>query len=517
VRAVLSLSALAGLILCAAASANPVVLPSPKAHPGGTAHLEVVAPADASRCSVSFRGRGVRYGPYRVSLGGPTRMLSWRVPASAGGSWKARLSCRGGGRHGLLARVGSLGSGKGGIVIGHRGPPRGRLVSPRSLRVRPGSIPEMPVQAQLSVDNPLSDDGVDTGRKDEPFVPCRDSYWVATTRTTGEGNGTLIQFEPTSNARANALYALTPEAGRENNPVYHEMWEDLNRCAHFSPDINDAQRHSMYMQMACHARYGFAPRVGGNTWDLEAWRQNVDWSTGLSIGGHCGQQYGDLPTSTTGGFLVGRIVNGRAWAQPNPPEEIKAWLVLQGGTKPYRRHITTLKAYNCLAATHGKAQWFPHTFLENYVDVSNKDIGDAEACGAPSSPAPVPPASSPSPPLPPASGSPTQPAPGPPAPGSGPPPTVYVEQQGSLGANTFTNPYNASGMGVKIPPYAYVEVSCKVYAPQIVSANPDGYWYRIHSAPWSDSYYAVANTFWNGDTPGQKPYVHNTDFGVRDC
>lgn len=100
-----------------------------------------------------------------------------------------------------------------------------------------------------------------------------------------------------------------------------------------------------------------------------------------------------------------------------------------------------------------------------------------------------------------------------------PPPAAqtWSEQQGSLGANTFTNPYNASGMGVKIQPYQWVQVSCKVYAPQIVSANPDGYWYRIASPPWSNAYYAVANTFWNGDIPGQKPYVHNTDFAVPNC
>jgi hypothetical protein len=98
-----------------------------------------------------------------------------------------------------------------------------------------------------------------------------------------------------------------------------------------------------------------------------------------------------------------------------------------------------------------------------------------------------------------------------------PPPANHVEQQGSLGANTFTNPYNASGMGVKIPPMAYVEVSCKVYAPQIASANPDGYWYRIASSPWNNAYYAVANTFWNGDIPGQLPYTHNTDWAVPNC
>jgi hypothetical protein len=108
------------------------------------------------------------------------------------------------------------------------------------------------------------------------------------------------------------------------------------------------------------------------------------------------------------------------------------------------------------------------------------------------------------------------PAPTPP-PGPAPAPQVWNEQQGSLGANTFTNPYNASGMGPKIPPMAWVAVSCKVHAPQIASANPDGYWYRIASAPWSNAYYAVANTFWNGDIPGQRPYTHNTDWAVPNC
>lgn len=97
------------------------------------------------------------------------------------------------------------------------------------------------------------------------------------------------------------------------------------------------------------------------------------------------------------------------------------------------------------------------------------------------------------------------------------PPTTWAEQQGSRGANTFLNPYNASGMGPRIEPMTWVQVSCKVHAPQIASANPDGYWYRIASAPWNNQYYAVANTFWNGDVPGQRPYTHNTDWAVRDC
>jgi len=94
---------------------------------------------------------------------------------------------------------------------------------------------------------------------------------------------------------------------------------------------------------------------------------------------------------------------------------------------------------------------------------------------------------------------------------------TYSEQEGHYGANTFTNPYNASGMGSnKIPAGAWVQVTCKVYVPAIQSANPDGYWYRIASSPWNNAYYAVANTFMNGD-PWGGPYTHNTDFNVPDC
>ena len=90
------------------------------------------------------------------------------------------------------------------------------------------------------------------------------------------------------------------------------------------------------------------------------------------------------------------------------------------------------------------------------------------------------------------------------------------EQVGRYGVGTFTNYHNASGVGPRIAPYATVEVSCKVLDGTIVSANPDGYWYRIATAPWSDQYYSPANTFYNGD-PVNGPYTHNTDFSVPDC
>lgn len=95
-------------------------------------------------------------------------------------------------------------------------------------------------------------------------------------------------------------------------------------------------------------------------------------------------------------------------------------------------------------------------------------------------------------------------------------PAAYTEQEGHLGVNTFTDPHNASGMGTKIAPGAYVQVSCKLYDPTIGSSNPDGYWYRIASSPWNGQYYSPANTFMNGD-PWGGPYTHNTDWNVPNC
>ena len=66
-------------------------------------------------------------------------------------------------------------------------------------------------------------------------------------------------------------------------------------------------------------------------------------------------------------------------------------------------------------------------------------------------------------------------------------------------------------------PSQHLLVSCKVYDPEPESALPDGYWYRLASRPWNDHYYAPANSFWNGDIPGKKPYTHNTDFSVPNC
>jgi hypothetical protein len=89
------------------------------------------------------------------------------------------------------------------------------------------------------------------------------------------------------------------------------------------------------------------------------------------------------------------------------------------------------------------------------------------------------------------------------------------EEYSKKGAATFQY-LDGSGPGQPIEFREFVNVSCKVHSTTLASTRPDGYWYRIASMPWDNKYYAVANTFLNGDPPGG-PYTHNTDFSVPDC
>lgn len=94
---------------------------------------------------------------------------------------------------------------------------------------------------------------------------------------------------------------------------------------------------------------------------------------------------------------------------------------------------------------------------------------------------------------------------------------THREQAGAGGARTFNSSYTQSVSGPAVAPNQYVQVRCRVFEPQPPSVLPDGYWYLIASPPWSGRYYAPANSFWNGDIPGHKPYTHNTDFSVPKC
>lgn len=94
--------------------------------------------------------------------------------------------------------------------------------------------------------------------------------------------------------------------------------------------------------------------------------------------------------------------------------------------------------------------------------------------------------------------------------------TSQAEQAAAGGARTFTVPAG-SDEGPRVQANQHVTVMCKIYKPEPESVVPDGYWYRLASRPWRGRYYAPANSFWNGDIPGQRPYTHNTDFAVPDC
>jgi hypothetical protein len=82
--------------------------------------------------------------------------------------------------------------------------------------------------------------------------------------------------------------------------------------------------------------------------------------------------------------------------------------------------------------------------------------------------------------------------------------------------NTFRNHHAVSGKGRPVAASQTVRVSCRVYDPSIPSISPSGFWYRIASAPWSNRYWAPANTFLNGDRP-RGPYHHPVEKKVPLC
>jgi hypothetical protein len=94
-------------------------------------------------------------------------------------------------------------------------------------------------------------------------------------------------------------------------------------------------------------------------------------------------------------------------------------------------------------------------------------------------------------------------------------PTFAEEESDRNGASTFRY-LNGSAPGQPLAYRQVVQVSCKVYDPSFESTEPGGYWYRIADKPWNGGYYAVANTFANGDPP-QGPRAHFRDARVPDC
>jgi hypothetical protein len=91
---------------------------------------------------------------------------------------------------------------------------------------------------------------------------------------------------------------------------------------------------------------------------------------------------------------------------------------------------------------------------------------------------------------------------------SQPPSTSIVETTGGV-THTWTNYTNAGGtQGPSIPANQTVAIQCALTGFQVSDGNT--WWYQIASSPWSGSYYASADAFYNnGATSGS---LHGTPF-----
>jgi len=134
------------------------------------------------------------------------------------------------------------------------------------------------------------------------------------------------------------------------------------------------------------------------------------------------------------------------------------------------------------------------------------------AGNGPSSSAPTPsPASAPTPPP---TSTPT-PIPSP-APSPAPPAPTFAETTGGV-THTWTNYTNAGGtQGPSIPSNATVQITCKVAGFRVEDGNT--WWYRIASSPWSGTFYASADAFYNnGQTSGSLLGTPFVDLAVANC
>lgn len=97
-----------------------------------------------------------------------------------------------------------------------------------------------------------------------------------------------------------------------------------------------------------------------------------------------------------------------------------------------------------------------------------------------------------------------------------PPPSGFYETTGGV-TNTWTNYTNAGGTaGPQIPAYTTVEIACRLTG--WTAPNGNNWWYRIAQAPWSGTFYASADAFYNnGATSGPLANTPFVDPAVPAC
>lgn len=298
--------------------------------------------------------------------------------------------------------------------------------------------------------------------------------------------------------------------------------EAVRDAGGWKPNLNQP---SMLTQLECHAAlttpFGFPIKT---YWNLDGWRPNASFTDMLAEGCNPGPESPPEPAPTPpptrtrtptpkptptptpapaplpgGEFYVQNADGGIYWR--SAPD----WNTAEAtpGNGFYSGTVIKPTCYQAGAANvpgSADGMWEQASWVSGSGSgsgwVNEHFIADNQPINQPSPGVPACPSSAPPPP---------------------PPPQTWSEQETpNHPVNTFTNYHNASGIGPQIAAGQWVQVSCKVYDPTIQSVNPDGYWYRIASSPWDNTYYSPANTFMNGDPYGG-PYTHNTDFAVPNC
>ena len=536
------------------ATATPIILPARQAlGADDRASLYLIPPDGARACIAQFAADGHTTGAYRISLGGPSRRLRWTMARTGRGSLAIYVSCGTDARHPT-----SLGTARRTFALARSGRRRGRTLLRRgSWRVSAGWIPKGPPAFKGSRAR-----AADVTEANTSVARTCSSPYMTKAYAVGQGYGARMGFVPRTPAH--------------DNPNVDKIWKALLECVRY-PNLTGSQADSVFKQMVCHVIYGALPGAG-SSWDFEAWRTDPSWATALWPGHDC-QKWGNVAITVAGAQFNGQILNGsldfaqqkHAWLVLRMPDgdfvrehvlTTKAFGCLKALGAPgpvvvasgfltdelpilgdagdewctgaatvplsvagsptvtltqgpaalpsgYRygvalsgfgpRSVVSVTCYD--SASPGGFYSFHLTtdasgaaFTSSYCYSGDGPDHWVIAGGVASNHVAW---GGSSPPPPPA-------------------PTWAEQETPNHPVNTFLNYHNASGVGQAIPAGTWVQVSCKVYDPTIGSVNPDGYWYRIASAPWSNIYYAPANTFMNGDTYGG-PYTHNTDFAVANC
>jgi hypothetical protein len=565
VCAILACAVVAGLLggVPDRAQAAPIILPS--AHPIATSRtiaVEVVTPRKAKVCDARIGRDGHSTRRFPVKLGGPSRRLSWHFAPAGNARWTVSVTC------GKSAkRPASLGTSHRGFQVRDgRGRPRLRVL-PGSFRSTRGFLPAHAPPPLPSARASIASE-VDTS----VAKPCPGNEWMSSAYAIGTDYASRVGFTPTANRVENigqlwhsiekcvnfpnllndpresmikqmACYEFYGPApgpgvtydmeGWRQNPAWEVAMKSKNKCekwANVDQLTADESLQGWVVQGSLdtssqRAAYLVEGKPGTGNW----WKDHIEDPKAY----YCTLQSHNGPLVVPSDFITEELShNGPAVGDtacnavppsygPPPGTAQAGGLYLdQGPAAPgggywYAVTLTGFPPSSSVPITC-RDSVSPGGFLTftMHTDIA----GDAQSTsGCYSGDGPehwVTAPSAESAHISWGSGS-TAPAPTPsPAPA---PATTWSEQETpNHPVNTFTNYHNASGMGPAIASGQWVQVSCKVYDPTIASVNPDGYWYRIASSPWSNAYYSPANTFMNGDPYGG-PYTHNTDFAVPNC